>query len=167
MHTLFHDKIERFHEVPQNALWSPVLLPKAGESSNPGLQPPPLHRISCVILVSAALDPKDGGDLCFSNKWAASPEDPSVDSGYFSHFLFNLTSSSSEVNKAHGSFIKNCHSWCSSVDWVWAVKQRVAASIPSEGTCRGCGPGPQWGPCKRQPHTDVSLPLFLPPFSSL
>ena len=24
-----------------------------------------------------------------------------------------------------------------------AVKQRVAGSIPSQGTCRGCRPGPQ------------------------
>ena len=54
--------------------------------------------------------------------------------------------------------------WCSSVDWVWAVKQRVAGSIPSQGTCLGCGPGPQWGPSDRQPHIDVSLPLFVPPF---
>ena len=44
------------------------------------------------------------------------------------------------------------------------ANQRVASSIPSQGTCLGCGPGPQWRPCKRQPHTDVSLPLFLPPF---
>ena len=25
----------------------------------------------------------------------------------------------------------------------WTVKQRVAGSIPSQGTCLGCGPGPQ------------------------
>ena len=39
------------------------------------------------------------------------------------------------------------------------VKQRVASSIPSQGTCLGCGPGPQQGVCERQPHIDVSLPL--------
>ena len=53
--------------------------------------------------------------------------------------------------------------------WIdhWPANQRVASSIPSQGTCLGCGPGPQWGALERQPHTDVSLPLFLPPFPSL
>ena len=46
--------------------------------------------------------------------------------------------------------------------WVldWTGEQRVAGSIPSPGTCLGCGPHPQWGLLhKRQPHIDVSLPL--------
>ena len=47
------------------------------------------------------------------------------------------------------------------------VNQMVAGSIPSQGTCLGCGTGPQWGAHKRQPHIDVSLPPFLPPFPSL
>ena len=47
------------------------------------------------------------------------------------------------------------------------VNQRVVSSIPSQGTCLGCGPGPQQGVCERQSHTDVSLPLFPPPFPSL
>ena len=53
--------------------------------------------------------------------------------------------------------------------WIecWPANQRVASSIPSQGTCLGCGPGHQLGVCKRQPHTDVSLPLFLPPFPSV
>ena len=42
------------------------------------------------------------------------------------------------------------------------VTQRVASSIPSQGTCLGGGPGSQYGVNERQPHTDVSLPLFLP-----
>ena len=49
----------------------------------------------------------------------------------------------------------------------WPVTQRVTGSIPSQGTCLGCRPGPQWGAHERQPHIDVSLPLFLPPFPSL
>ena len=42
------------------------------------------------------------------------------------------------------------------------VNQRVTSSIPSQGTGLGCGPGLQLWACERQPHTDVSLPLFLP-----
>ena len=47
------------------------------------------------------------------------------------------------------------------------VNQRVTGSIPGQGTCLGYGPGSQWGVHERQPHIDVSLPLFLPPSSSL
>ena len=44
------------------------------------------------------------------------------------------------------------------------ANQRVTSSIPSQGTCLGCGPGSarEW-----QPHIDIALPLFLPPFPSL
>ena len=41
------------------------------------------------------------------------------------------------------------------------VNQRVAGSIPSQGSCLGCGPGPQLRACERQPRTDVSFPLSL------
>ena len=53
--------------------------------------------------------------------------------------------------------------------WIecWPVNQRVAGSISSQGTFLSCGPGPQWGVPKRQPHIDVSLPFFLPPFPSI
>ena len=47
------------------------------------------------------------------------------------------------------------------------VNQRVTRSIPRQGTFLGCRPDPQQGAHERQPHTDVSLPLFLPPFPSL
>ena len=43
----------------------------------------------------------------------------------------------------------------------WPVSQRLTSSIPSQGTCLGSGPGPQQGLHKRQPHTDVSIPLSL------
>ena len=33
--------------------------------------------------------------------------------------------------------------WCSSVDWVQTAKQRIAGSIPSQGTCLGCELGPR------------------------
>ena len=44
----------------------------------------------------------------------------------------------------------------------WPVNQRLAGLIPSQGTCLGCGPGPQDGVHKRQPYIDVPLPIFLP-----
>ena len=47
------------------------------------------------------------------------------------------------------------------------AKQRVDGSIPSQGTCLGCGAGPQLGPGERQPHICVSLPVLLPTFPSL
>ena len=54
--------------------------------------------------------------------------------------------------------------------WIeyWPINQRVErvdGSIPSQGTCLGCGPGLQWGAHDRQTHIDVSL--FLPPFPSV
>ena len=42
----------------------------------------------------------------------------------------------------------------------WPVNQTVTSSIPSQGTCLGCGPGPQLGAYEGQPHIDVSLPPF-------
>ena len=53
--------------------------------------------------------------------------------------------------------------------WIefWPVNQKVTGSICSQGTCLSLGPGPQWRVHKKQPHIDVSLLLFLPPFSSL
>ena len=62
----------------------------------------------------------------------------------------------------YGKILILAPGWCSSVDWAWAMNQRVAGSIPSQGTCLGCGPGPQWGPCERQPHIDISLLFSLP-----
>ena len=49
----------------------------------------------------------------------------------------------------------------------WPVNQRVISSLPSQGTRLDCRPGPQLQVCRRQPHINVSLPLFLPPFPSL
>ena len=53
--------------------------------------------------------------------------------------------------------------------WIeyWLANQRVAGLIPHQDTCLGCGTGPQSGVRERQPHIDVSLSLFLPPFPSL
>ena len=47
------------------------------------------------------------------------------------------------------------------------VNQRVSRVIPGQGTGLGCRPGPPQRECERQPHIDVSLPFFLPPFPSL
>ena len=43
------------------------------------------------------------------------------------------------------------------------VNQKIAGSIPSQGTCLGCTRGPLLGAYKKQP-IDVSLPVFLSPF---
>ena len=43
------------------------------------------------------------------------------------------------------------------------VNQKLAGSIPCQGTCLGCGPGPWLGVSRRQP-INASLPLSLPPF---
>ena len=53
-----------------------------------------------------------------------------------------------------------CPGWCGSVDCMPAYEPTVAGSIPNQGTCLGCWSGPWWGVRKRQPHIDVSLPLF-------
>ena len=42
----------------------------------------------------------------------------------------------------------------------WPVNQRVTISIPSQGTCLGCRPGPQLG-CTRGNHTLMFLSLFF------
>ena len=58
--------------------------------------------------------------------------------------------------------------------WVeqWHANQKVVSSIPSEGTCLVCGLDPWLGGARGSLsmfllHIDLSLPLFLPPFSSL
>ena len=65
--------------------------------------------------------------------------------------------------------IKNSWARAGVAQWIEhrPVNQRVAGSIPSQGTCLGCGPGPQLGAREGQPHIDVSLLLFLLPSPSL
>ena len=60
-----------------------------------------------------------------------------------------------------------CFALAGVAQWIecWLANQRVTGSIPSQGTCLGCRSGPQCGVCEQQPHVDVSLPLFLLPFS--
>ena len=48
-----------------------------------------------------------------------------------------------------------------------SVNQRVTSLIPSQGAYLHWRPGPQLQAHERQPHIDVSLPLFLLPFPSL
>ena len=78
----------------------------------------------------------------------------------------------SEVKKKDKSiFKKKCEdrTLAGVVQWIerQPVNQGVASSIPSQGTSLGCGPGPEYRTHKRQPHIDVSLLLFLPPFPSV
>ena len=63
--------------------------------------------------------------------------------------------------------------WGGSVDWGnskgnWKPKANLQTkiackpkAIPSQDTCLGCRPGPQWGVHEGQPHTDISLPSPL------
>ena len=48
------------------------------------------------------------------------------------------------------------------VQWIehQPSKQRITGSIPSQGTCLGCGPSTQEEACERQLHIDVSPSLF-------
>ena len=56
------------------------------------------------------------------------------------------------------------------VQWIECrpENQKITSSIPSQGTCLGCRPGPRVGVCERQlidvslTH-DVSLPFFSLP----
>ena len=66
--------------------------------------------------------------------------------------------------------VKNAGSALAGVaQWIehQTVNERVTSLSPSQGPCLGCGPGLQLGALERQPHIDVSLPLFLPLFPSL
>ena len=65
--------------------------------------------------------------------------------------------------------LEHSHTLAGVAQWIECrpANQRVAGLIPSQGTCLGCGPGPQLGVHERQPHIDVSLPLFLLPFPSV
>ena len=70
------------------------------------------------------------------------------------------------------SFKKRVYSLAGVAQWIehWPENQRVAGSIPSQGTCLGCGPGPQLGASEKQlidvtrrfsPSLSPSLPLSL------
>ena len=43
----------------------------------------------------------------------------------------------------------------------WPANPKVAGSgsVPGQGTCLGCGPGPQLGACERQP---IDVSFYLP-----
>ena len=64
-----------------------------------------------------------------------------------------------------------CPDCCGSGGWALSCEQKVAGSIPSQGTCLVVGPV-LVGACARGnrliflSHIHVSLPLFLPPFPS-
>ena len=68
------------------------------------------------------------------------------------------------AHKVNKRLFSNGPSWCGSVDWVLACEPKATGSIPGQGTCLGCGPGPRLGACERQPHIDVSF-SFLSPLS--
>ena len=61
------------------------------------------------------------------------------------------------------AYLKNFLALAGVAQWIERrpANQRVASSIPRQGTCLCCRAH------ERQPHIDVSLPLFLPPFPCL
>ena len=46
--------------------------------------------------------------------------------------------------------------WLSGLSAGLRTSRKVAGSIPGEGTCLGCRPGPQLGVCKRQPIVSLT-----------
>ena len=45
---------------------------------------------------------------------------------------------------------------------LWIEHRPANQTVASQGTCLGCGPGPQLVACERQPHIDVFLSFSLP-----
>ena len=58
--------------------------------------------------------------------------------------------------------------WPVRLHWVLSTKRKIICSIPGQGTCLGCGfSGTPSQVCRTNrhfSHTDISLPLFLPPY---
>ena len=115
-------------------------------------QPPP-----CLVCCCTAVHRKQNTE----NKTHASKNTPNNNS--------NINGKWAKVNKDRKRikilFKRKKEALTGVAQWIEPrpVNQRVAGSIPSQGTCLGCRLGPWWGAHKRQPHTDVSLP----PFSSV
>ena len=57
--------------------------------------------------------------------------------------------------------------WCGSVDWAWACEPKGCWFDSQSGHTPGLWARSPVGTRERQPHIDVSLPLFLPPLHSL
>ena len=72
------------------------------------------------------------------------------------------------LSRKRGIILKKVQALAGMAQWTecWSENQRVAGSIPSQGTCLGCRPGPQLGVCERQP-IDVSLHFSLPSLLSV
>ena len=87
------------------------------------------------------------------------------------HLLLSLKSTNiflGEDYKIIFNYISNINpGWNGSVNWVPACEPKGCWFNSCQVTCLCFGPGPQLGVCKGQPHIDVSLPIFCPPFLSL
>ena len=83
--------------------------------------------------------------------------------------LTNITTSDTKKQSQYSDHKEEKTALAGVVQWIelWPKNQGVTGLIPSQGTCLGCGPGPQLGVRRRQPHIDVSFPLFALPFPSL
>ena len=83
------------------------------------------------------------------------------------------SSSAREMSSHYDGIFPNGWLVLQDISWVlagvarWIEGQPANQGVTSQGTCLGCGPGPLLGARERQPHIDVSLPLFLCPFPSV
>ena len=84
----------------------------------------------------------------------------------FSHTMFLSLSFFLPFPSLIKKIVKNIGALAGEAQWIehQPANQRVTSLIPSQGICLGCGRAPSRGVLERQPHTNVSLPLFLPPF---
>ena len=64
-------------------------------------------------------------------------------------------------------YFSTCPNWCGSLDWAAACKLKGLRFDSRSGHMPGLWTRSPVGRLQRQPHMDVSLPLFLPAGSSL
>ena len=91
------------------------------------------------------------------------PRRTSLDASPSSIYIYNDTKYREKALGWREHLSKKC-GFCPTgvAQWVecWPVNQRVSGSIPSQGTCLGCGL--RGNPLMFLSHIDVSLPFSLP-----
>ena len=98
-----------------------------------------------------------------------SPKDHQANPGYLAHYrCITQTHTVAEEGQTLGlKLIQDSGVTLAGVaQWIdhRPMNPKVTGSIPGQGPCLGCGPGPQLVVCKMQ-LVDVSLSFSLPPLS--